>query len=72
MNLMIANNQYQRQKAISGLLWIGSLCAMGACQRLHRVQVKMQLLEEARSLAHGAREAHQTLRQVSIVPVFGL
>ena len=38
----------------------------------HRVQIKVQLLKEVGGLTHGAREACQTLRQVSVVLVFGL
>jgi hypothetical protein len=62
----------KKYSSILGQIGTSSLCAVNAGKRPHRVQVKMQLFEQACSLAHGAREACQTLRQMGVVPVFGL
>ena len=48
------------------------LRAVNSSERPHRVQVKVQLLEQVRRLAHGARETGQAFRQMSIIPVFCL
>ena len=69
MNLEITRNE------LGARLWgalFGSLRAMDASKGPHRVQVKVQLLKEVCGLTHGAREACQTFRQVSVVLVFGL
>ncbi len=57
MNLMVYNNNLRMRERS----W-GSLCAVNASKRPHRVQVKVQLLEEACGLAHGTREACKTFR----------
>ncbi len=59
MNLMVYNNNL-RVRMFWGS-W-SSLCAVNTSKSPHRVQVKVQLLEEACSLAHGAREACKTFR----------
>jgi hypothetical protein len=69
MNLEITRNELGVR--LMGALF-GSLCAMDASKGPHRVQVKVQLLKEVCSLTHGARQACQTFRQVSVVLIFGL